>query len=173
MNTSTDKPTKNRRPVPTTVQGASGSPTSASTWKKKTVGGTLISVPSGNTALVRAPGMQVFLENGVIPNALMPIIRDAMNKGTAPKEEDMTEMLSDPEKLKDLIELANSVAVYCCIDPKVEAVPTDEAGVVIPMGDPRRDDEILYIDEVDFNDKMYIFNFAVGGPADLAQFRTE
>lgn len=167
-----DKPNRNRRPTPATVQGASGSPTPASTWKKKTVGGTLISVPSGNTALVRAPGMQVFLEQGVIPNALMPIIKEAMQKGAAPNESDMGDMIADPDKLRDLVELANAVTVFCCIDPKVSHPPTDEAGVVIPMGDPRRDEETLYIDEVDFNDKMYIFNFAVGGPADLDKFRS-
>lgn len=175
MSAVADKPNKNRRPTPASVQGASGSPTSASTWKKKTVGGTLITVPSGNTALVRTPGMQVFVEQGVIPNALMPIIKEAMSKGMAPAESEMSEMVTDPDKLRDLIELANAITVFCCIDPKVEAIPTqvvDGEVVVIPMGDPRRSEEILYIDEVEFNDKMYIFNFAVGGPADMDKFRS-
>jgi len=171
MTATQDKPNPNRRPKPATAQGAPDVPTSASVWKKKAVGGTLITVPSGNTALVRAPGMQTFLEQGVIPNALMPLIRDAMQKGSAPEESDMSEMISDPEKLKELIEMANAITVYCCIDPKVVGAPHDAEGNLIPIGDARRDEDILYVDEVEFNDRMYIFNFAVGGPADIEKFR--
>lgn len=152
---------------------AEGTPTGASTWKKKTVGGTLLSVPSGNTALVRSPGMQVFLEQGIIPNSLMSIIMDAMKAGKAPSEDIMGEMITDPEKLKDVVALSDAVTVYCCLDPIVMAPPKDEEGNAVPFTDPRRKSEVLYVDEVDFNDKMYIFSFAVGGTANLEKFREQ
>jgi len=152
---------------------AEGTPTAASTWKKKTVGGTLLSVPSGNTALVRAPGMQVFLQQGVIPNGLMSIVKESMDKGKAPVEKTLSSMMDDPEKLQEIVQLADAVVVYCCIDPAVYAPPKDEEGTPVPFTDPRREGDKLYVDEVDFNDKMFIFNFAVGGSSNLEKFREE
>ena len=147
-------------------------PTPASSWKKG-VQGTLIRVPSGNTALVRAPGMEVFLREGVIPNSLLPIIQEAMVQGAAPDKATQSKMLDDPQKLIDIIDLANSITVYCCLDPKVLPIPTNAEGEVLPLGDKNRLPDVLYVDEVDFNDKMAIFSFAVGGPADLEKFLPE
>ena len=165
-------PTRNKRVTPSS-KGTTDSPTSASQWKKQTVGGTLVRVPSGNTALIRTPGMQVFLESGVIPNALLPIIQEAMAKGGQPEETDMLAMMSDPEKIQEIVNLANAVTVYVCIDPVVAPVPLDREGHVIPMGSPDRDEDTLYVDEVEFNDKMYIMGVAVGGTAALEKFRAE
>jgi hypothetical protein len=36
-----------------------------------------------------------------------------------------------------------------------------------------RDDEYIYSDDVDFEDKSFIFNYAVGGTRDLERFRSE
>lgn len=163
-----DKPASTARPRPASVKGAPASATPASAWKKQTVEGTLLTVPSGNTALVRSPGMQVFLQEGVIPNGLMGLVQEAMvTGGTAQINE--KEILADPQKLQQIIDLADAVTVYCCIDPKVVAAPAN-----IPFGDPGRDPDVLYVDEVDFMDKMFIFNFAVGGgTADVEKFRTQ
>lgn len=161
-------------------KGVSSSPTSASTWKKKTVGGTLITVPSGNTALVRRPGMQAFIKEGVIPNSLMPLIQESMARGSAPTSEDLSGWMDDPEKLRTIIQLADAVTVSCCIDPEVFEVPMEtvmKEGVPhiqpVPFGDERRDPNLLYVDEVDFEDKMFLMNVAVGGTADLEKFRQE
>lgn len=176
-----DKPNRNRRPMPADAQGPSGSPTTASSWKKKTVGGTLVTVPSGNTCLITTPGMQAFIRNGVIPNSLMGIVQESMKTGQAPSEESLSPMLDDPKKLAELMQLADDVVVYCCLDPKVahppkimvmddEGNPSEQA---VAFDDPSRDEDILYVDEVDLSDKMYIFNIAVGGPSDMAPFRQE
>lgn len=170
-----DKPNPNARPRPAAARAQSG-PTSASEWKKKTTLGTLVTVPSGNEVRVRTPGMQVFLTQGVIPNGLMPIIQDAMKAGEAPSDEAMNSMADDPEKLQEVLELADAVALFCFIEPKLERPPTEKIDgkeVIIPLGDERRDEEVLYVDEVDLNDKLFIFQFAVGGTAKLEQFRQE
>lgn len=169
--TAQDIPNKNRKPRPASTKGASDAATPASVWKKKAVGGTLVDVPSGNKALIRMPGMAVFLEKGLIPNSLMPIIQKAMAAGQAPSEAEMSSMVTDPEALKDVIALADAVTLYCCIDPHLEEAPRDEDGSLIPVGDARRDDNVLYVDEMEFDDRMYIFNLAVGGTADLEKFR--
>lgn len=143
-------------------------PTSASAWKGKDTGSAL-ELPSGNVALVRAPGMQVFVQKGFIPNSLLPIIQEAINKKKAP-EMDKVELT--PETLAEMSELMDAVCVHCVIEPKVHSVPTPvldpESGSMV---EPDRSEDILYIDEVDLADKTFIFQFAVGGTRDLEQFR--
>jgi hypothetical protein len=124
--------------------------------------------------------MQVFMSEGVIPNGLMPIIQEAMKAGEAPDPEVIAPMMEDPAKLQEILDLADSVAMYCFIEPKLHPLPydpedLDEQGApkFIPPGDDRRNDNLLYIDEVDLNDKLFIFQFAVGGTARLEQFRQE
>lgn len=167
-----DKPNPNRRPKPA-AQRAHDGPTSASEWKKKATVGTLVTVPSGNEVRVRTPGMQVFLSQGVIPNGLMPFIQEAMKQGEAPTEEASSKLMEDPEKLQEILDLADSVALYCFIEPRLENVPLDDEGLIIPVGDDRRDEDTLYVDEVDLTDKLFIFQFAVGGTAPLEKFRQE
>jgi len=152
-----------------------GEPTSAAAWKKGKVEGLLVRVPSGNTAKIRTPGMEVFLQNGVIPNALIPIVQKAMKSGKEPTDEELAEMLNadDGKGLDNIIDLAESVLVNCCIDPVVEIPPVDDAGERIPIGDPRRDENVLYADEVDFADKMFIFSVATGGTSNLERFREQ
>lgn len=148
-----------------TTNTNSGAPevTSAKSWKSKASAGTPLVVPSGNTCLVRTPGMQVFIKQGLIPNSLLPIVQEAMNKGRAPKNLDL-DMDKNPELLTEMMDLMDAITVYCVIDPKVEAEPAEWV---------ERDDDVLYVDEVDFNDKMFIFQYAVGGTSDLAKFREE
>lgn len=167
-----DKPNPNRRPTPASSR-AQGAPTSASEWKKKATVGTLVTVPSGNEVRVRTPGMQVFLNQGVIPNSLMPIIQDAMKQGEAPSEDTMQSMIDDPQKINEIMDMADAVALFSFVEPKLAPIPTDEEGEIIPIGDERRDEDTLYVDEVDFTDKLFIFQFAVGGTAKLEQFRQE
>lgn len=142
-----------------TQRSSAPKPTTAQQWKKASQGVPL-EVPSGNTALVRNPGMQIFMQRGLIPNSLMPIVRQAMSgKPLDLKAEDMTE-----QHLEDMLALFDAVTVYCVVEPKVLAVPAD--------GEERAED-VLYVDEVDFDDKQFIFQWAVGGTKDLEKFREE
>ena len=143
---------------PTTNPGAP-QVTSAQAWKKAASEGTPLTVPSNNTCLVRTPGMEVFVRKGLIPNSLMPIVQEAMAKGKAPKSLDMP---ADPKMLDEMMDLMDAVTIYCVLEPKVS--PTPAEGAI-------RDEETLYVDEVDFNDKLFIFQFAVGGTSDLEKFR--
>lgn len=148
-------------------------PTSASAWKKGKTEGLLVRVPSGNTALIRTPGMDVFLQNGTIPNSLVPIVQASLATGKGPKDEDLVALMEDQETLNKIITLANDVLVQCCIDPVVEPAPTNEAGEVLPFNSPERDPEVLYADEVDFTDKMFIFGVATGGTQNVERFREQ
>jgi hypothetical protein len=141
--------------------------TPVSAWKKK-LEPVPLELPSGNTCLVQPVGMEVFLKQGFIPNSLMGVVQQGLKAGEPGKlgevetDELMTEALQDPEKLQDIFNVADAVTVYCVIEPKVHPAPTDE--------NLRKEDE-LYVDEIDMDDKMFIFQFAVGGSRDLEPFR--
>lgn len=157
---------KKKIKTPRPKYGPSSNPiTPASSWKSQGQEGTPLDLPSGNTALVRVPGMLVFLEQGFIPNSLMPIIQEAVNRGKAP---DPNKMPISPESLAEMAELVDKVAVYCVMEPELRPVPDkDENGRELEARDPNA----LYVDKVDLDDKTFIFNFAVGGTRDLEPFR--
>lgn len=135
--------------------------TTAKDWKGRANQAVELDLPSGNTALVRNPGMQAFLQAGIVPNELMGIIMSAIEKEEMP---DLESMQTDPEKLKSVLTLFDNILVYCVVEPAVLPVPTE--GVT-------RDEDLLYVDEVDMEDKMFIFQYAVGGTKDLEKFRAE
>lgn len=140
--------------------------TSKAQWKA-TTGGTPLEVPSGNVALVRAPGMQVFIEQGLIPNTLLPIVQKAISEKKAP---DMSKLEINEESLAQMVGMIDAVAVYCVIEPALTKNKDDD-GNTIPLSE--RDSELLYVDEVDVQDKLFIFQFAVGGVRDLETFREQ
>lgn len=140
--------------------------TPVSQWKQKKEPVPL-ELPSGNTCLVRPVGMQAFLKQGFIPNSLLGIVQAGLKAGETgkPAEIDtdalMAEALADPEKLQDIFDIADSVTVYCVVEPPVHPIPEDNL----------REEDKLYVDELDLDDKMFIFQFAVGGSRDLEPFR--
>jgi hypothetical protein len=68
------------------------------------------------------------------------------------------------DNVEKILEVVDKVTCYVVIQPAVMPVPEDGA---------ERDDEFVYIDQVDLEDKMFILNFAVGGTRDLERFRQE
>lgn len=156
--------------------------TPAAEWKKPSKGVEL-EVPSGNVALVRPVGMQAFLQKGIVPNSLRDIAMEAIS-GKKPAPQMKMDGMS-PEKIEDMLTLFDSVTCYCVIEPKVTPVPMDtivhpaddkhdgfwEETRVIPV--ESRDPEKLYVDEVNLDDKIFIFQFACGGTRSVEQFREE
>lgn len=148
--------------------------TSVSDWKKNKTGEPL-DLPSGKTCLVQVVGAQAFLRAGVIPNALLPIVTGALEqaqKGKKPEADAtkiMQEVAQDPEKLAQIFDMCDAVTVMTVLEPRVEPVPVlDESGHM-----PERDPELLYVDDVDDEDKFFIMQFAMGGSRDLERFRDE
>jgi hypothetical protein len=146
-------------------------PTKASAWRKSAqFAPTPLELPTGNVALVRAPGAAAFLTEGLVPNALLPIIQDAMDVASKGKKQEVDEdallskLASDPEKIRQVFEMADAVTVYCVVDPPILPAPKEGE---------ERDPEKLYVDQVDNEDKMFIMNVAMGGTANLKQFRSE
>lgn len=134
-------------------------------FKKQIRSGALCELPSGNHVRIRNPGMEVFLQKGLIPDSLTPIVRAAVNQGKQPDMEELSSgLLEDKEKLREVFELFNSVVIETWVDPSVLPAPKSEDD---------RDPEKLYTDEIEFNDKVFTFQFAVGGVKNLETFRNQ
>lgn len=141
--------------------------TSVAEWKKgKTSDAQPLELPSGKTCLARPVGIEVFFKAGSIPNSLMGIVSNALAKGTKGESvelEGLTESLAEnPEMLADMITMADRVTIGCVIEPQVYPIPAEGED---------RDDEKLYVDEIDMEDKFFIMGFGLGGTRDLEPFR--
>lgn len=154
------------RVTPKKAVSEPGQVTSVEEWKSGTRGSPL-RVPSGKTVIARNPGMHTFLEKGMIPNSLLNIVQEAVSKG---KKASVKTMEVDEQKLKDMLELTDAICIDVIVEPKVHTNKNAE-GEIIPYEE--RDDSKLYVDEIDVDDKMFIFQFAVGGTRDLERFRKE
>lgn len=129
--------------------------TSPRDWRARPVP---LELPSGNTCLVRKTSLEVFLAKGMIPNSLLPIVTKALRDGRSPADDDLE---VDPDMLSDMVELFNSITLHCVVEPEVRSVPRDDEGKVVPLSE--RDQDAIYVDEVDFDDKAALFEWAISG----------
>lgn len=148
-------------------------PMSAQAWKRP-VEQFDLTVPSGNVCRVRATtGMAMFMQQGMIPNSLMPIIKEHMNDSRE-LQATTVDVLDNPELLENMMELADNVVMHVVVLPEIQPIPkafVDGEERVVPQ--EHRDPAVLYVDEVDMNDKMFIFQWAMGGTKDVERFRKE
>jgi hypothetical protein len=165
--------------------------------------GTPVECPSGNVALLRRPGPEMFFKAGMIPDALTGIVNEGVREKQGLRPEKVKEIADDPAMLGQMMLLIDSAVCEAVVDPPVRMnpsciapLPSDAAklceapqadsihsdsklkdhhkfieGDAIPEDD--RDPMFLYCAEVDFTDKTFIFQYAVGGSADLERFREE
>lgn len=140
-------------------------PTSVAAWKKSSVP-PLIEMPSGNWMRVRKIGLQALIKTGVMPNSLMGIAQKAVAEGKKEEvsESDMLALLQDEKKVEEIGRFMDEVVILCAFEPKVHKLP--EAGV-------ERDDDKLYVDEIEDEDKMFLFQVVTGGTTDIEAFRQE
>lgn len=201
--TSTRKKTGNSAPDnDLALRGQAAQRTSAKDWLLSRRG-TPIEVPSGNVALLRRPGPEMFFKAGMIPDALTGIANEAVRDKQGLRPEKFKDLATDTDMLPQMMLLIDSAAVEATVEPPLRHNPSciaplpgspdvvceapesdrihaDEKskdyhrfieGERIP--EDQRDPEFLYCSEVDFADKVFIFQYAVGGSADLARFREE
>lgn len=157
------------------------------TWKRNK--GEDLDLPSGNTALVKRPGPAALMSKGLLPDELTPIVQEAIRSGKGMKPEKQADLVSDPDKIAGMLEGMDKMLALVVVEPSVAfhkyqdsdvanpevlggKVTKEMVGKVIPE-DERDPDKFIYTDEVDFEDKMFIFNYAVGGTRDHARFREE
>lgn len=142
-----------------------------------------LELPSGETCQVRRPGVQGLIRAGVL-NSLDQLTSIVATE-TIPAAEgrpkiDPKEVVKniDPAKLNEMMQIIDDIAIYCVRDPEILPAPQPDPrdgaerveGVIYESD---REDELLYVDEIPEQDKMYIMQFAMGASADLERFRAE
>lgn len=155
--------------------------TTAGEWKASALDASPLEVPSGNVCLAKNPGMRSFMKSGIIPNPLMAPLQKALDRGSGLQDKELKALMQDsPEHIEAMAQLVDNVVVEVVVQPRVWAVPTMEEISFNLKNYP--EDELdesgrlknrLYVDEVDFQDKAFIFQWSVGGTRDLETFRAE
>jgi len=111
--------------------------TTATEWRKAREKGVMETLPSGKVARLRTLSLLRLLEKGTIPDSLSGIIQQMM--GGEKKIAD------DLETFQALAELLGTVCRLAFVYPKIVDAPTE-------------DDEIS-LDDVDYDDKFWVFNW--------------
>jgi len=130
-------------------------------FKKKSR--TTLALPSGLIVRVKKmDSLKLLMSEGEIPNNLIKYVNLAIQDGVV-NEKDLAEEL-DLGDLQQIQQLMDRITIECWVEPRIYPVPDDEAN---------RIDDQLYIDEVDLEDKMFVFQWVMGGDADVERFRQE
>lgn len=154
-----------------------------SSWKKPL---TDLDLPSGERCQVKRPGVQGLIKAGVLHS--LDSLTAIVQQETIPKAEGKPlraakSLVNDPEKFDQMMNTVDKIVCHVVTQPTVlpsvrpvlvdGEQKTDANGekVFEDIPDDERDHEAVYVDYIDSIDKMFIMNFAVGGSADLAEFR--
>jgi hypothetical protein len=158
-----------------------------------------VELPSGLWCKAKRIGMEALVSAGKIPNSLLPIVMEALqggDEGRKRAEEKLRKQMSQ-EHLAEMMGMYDDITMFVVVQPKLRPVPkqcgcgAQKSGDTIthviegknkdhehawqPVSDEDREhgEGIAYVDWVDFADKVFLMNFAVGGTRDLATFRTQ
>jgi hypothetical protein len=164
-------------------------PTINNIWGQNTAEGTtvLITTPSGQTCHATRMGLPGIIKAGVLGEAdsltafvdKRHIKRVRGGNGVEDHDEiNMESILKDPDQLGKIIMLVDRVLPLVVQDPVVEKHFTDEkddAGkdITVRIPDDKRQSGVVYTDMIGLEDKMYLFNWTVGGTADAERFSEE
>lgn len=166
-------------------------PTPAAQWKGAVrPDGTDLPLPSGNVARIKKINPQVLMnDKGLIPDPLSDIVAKAVHRKRGLPPSKVKEMSEDPEKVQASFELFDRVLCRVMVEPVAVMPPkctkcgeyaniddrhTDrEHAEYHPYREGARDKDVLYADQVDLVDKIFIFQWCVGGTSDLESFRQQ
>jgi hypothetical protein len=150
-------------------------------------------VPSGATCRARRAALEDMMAMGVLPqlDRLTALVDQKhikrVNKGSAaitPEDEqlDVASLTKDPKSLMAVVTMADRIIEYSVLEPKLvrpvkrddQGQPvTDAQGNDVPLPDEDRVPGTVYTDTVQMDDKMFLFNWTIGGSSDLDRFRAE
>lgn len=151
-------------PTPTPTKPTA--PSGVGDFKKKK-SGKLLPLPSGLTIRAQRPDVIQMIKKGSVINPLLEIVMESIDKGKETKIEEIVgnkDGQLDLERITDMYEMVDAVVCEVFVEPKCHPAPGSRAD---------RSDDLLYVDEVDAEDKMFIFQWVLGGTDDIASFREE
>lgn len=130
-----------------------------------------VTMPSGQRARLKRPGIEGLVKAGILENmdTLSNLVQESHidrvkpSRKSAEREKLAQNIMADPERLAEALEIIDKVCLYVVEQPSLHKVPEEGE---------EREEGIAYIDYVMLDDKMFILNYAVGGSADLEKFRS-
>jgi hypothetical protein len=155
-------------------------PYTPSVWGQKTAFLDL-QMPSGQLCQVRQPGVENLISAGVLDNAdtLMAVVNTKVEKakGKVPAAKRgqaaaAPNILDDPKKIVEVFGMIDKIVEHMVVQPTVRrpVVKLDD-GKERPILPEERDQNAIYTDSIDLGDRMFIFQYSVGGGKDLDSFR--
>jgi hypothetical protein len=144
-----------------------------------------LEVPSGAMCQVRRPGPMGLMRAGILDNLdiLGSLVQTdhvdrVAGKAVEPDPEaarmrQAQELLKDRTKLEAADRLMNQVVCHVVVQPELSMPEVQDGDRWKWLAPEDRDAAKTYADSVDDDDKVFIFQFVVGGTADIAQFRKE
>lgn len=152
-----------------------------------------LELPSGNTCLAIRPGAQGLIKAGLLDSLdqLTSLVQTDLIDVHNPKvtAEAVKSMQLDMSKLAEGLEMIDRCVAHCVQQPKVwldeQAVDEQTGEPIFRMEPDGKGGEVrkpvykprvvgrIYADDVDLEDKMFIFNWSMGGTADLKSFREQ
>lgn len=153
-------------------------------WGRTAPEGSVIflTTPTGQTCYAKRVGLPGLVQAGVLGEAddLTAFvdtkhIRRVRGGKTADHDEiDFASIMRDPEQLGKIIMMMDRALPIIVQQPELKLHFTDEDdGSTLRVPDDDRDVESIYTDQIGLEDKMFLFNWAVGGSADVKRFREE
>jgi len=152
----------------------------------------IVEVPGGRHAKIRRRPIETFYKEGLIPNSLMPVVRDAILKGEDFNIEDFND-----SQVIDLLSVMDMMVVECVEEPRVYPIPVcrtcEGKGTVEAEKGPKdkktkiqidcpacegkgKEERVsgrVYVDEVPFDVKNFVYAYVIGGVDDLESFLAE
>jgi hypothetical protein len=143
-------------------------PYAPTVWGSEESSGALVDLdlPSGQKCLAQRPGPEGLMAAGLLDDLdmLATVVPKIMGGKSTAKKFDPSVAMRNKEMLAQAVKLMNRVVVFVVVKPELTEEPDDP-----------RDKERgkIYPSSVSMEDKMFLFNWAVGGTRDLARFRQE
>lgn len=128
--------------------------TTGKAWRKAREEGYLITLPSGNVARLRPVALDVLITSGQLPDVLTLM---AASHLWSDQEYEPGDIAKQSEMAKDYADLINAVIPAAMLSPRV-------------VDEPDADDEIT-LDDIEFADKIAVFNLSTAGATALRGFR--
>lgn len=140
----------------TQINGNGNPPaTSAKQWKKQREEGYTIQLPSENWATLRPVPLDQLLEQNRIPDFLTPVAAKQLWT-----EDDANTIAANPDLHLQYLDLINFIVPLAMIQPAV-------------VDDPDPEKEEISLKDIDFADKITIFNLSISPAVVLKSFRNQ
>jgi hypothetical protein len=163
--------------MPENSVSAAATPQVATASDFKRAQGQIILLPSGKWVRVqRTMSLMNMMKTGTIPNPLSGYINKMLaDAGTNPQavpKLDLNDL--DPEAVAQLLVMIDEQVCYMFLEPRVLPLPEiDPVTGVPPTPDWWPEDDgsnQMPVTALDLVDKMFVFQFGQGGPAELERF---